>query len=214
MKKKILIIIVSILVTLVVVGGSIGYLTYDKLSTYLVEETLVSQMMQEILVQAGIDLSEAGRVLTEEEIESFKSVLNTKDIGKEANTSSVEVGEEKEIINNKSNQSESTATPKKEMQQAIHGAKQPITTNDLKDTLEQQAKKVASSIPSKDKNAMLNLVLSKLTSSDISYLTSLVLDGVSSSDLSEAKRIAKERFSASELEQVKGYYYQYNHLIP
>ncbi len=196
MKKKILIIIVSILVTLVVVGGSIGYLTYDKLSTYLVEETLVSQMMQEILVQAGIDLSEAGRVLTEEEIESFKSVLNTKDIGKEANTSSVEVGEEKE------------------MQQATHEAKQPITTNDLKDTLEQQAKKVASSIPSKDKNAMLNLVLSKLTSSDISYLTSLVLDGVSSSDLSEAKRIAKERFSASELEQVKGYYYQYNHLIP
>ena len=91
---------------------------------------------------------------------------------------------------------------------------QPVTTDDIKIAVEQQAKNIAKSIPTKDKSAMLNLVLSNLSSSDINYLMGLALDGVSSSDLAQAKRIAMQSFNEEDLERVKGYYDTYKHLIP
>ena len=199
-------IIVSIVSLIFVIGAGGIYILYDKASNYIIEETLTKQMTKELIEQTGIDLSESGRILTPEETECFKSVLNTKqDIAseqvKEAATS------EKPAL------PDDMQSPSQPVKEAKPTPKQ-ATTDDLKDAIKQQAEAITRVVPSQDKSAMLKLVLSNLTSNDISYLTSLVLDGVSSSDIVEAKRIAKERFSSHELEQAKEYYDKYNHLIP
>lgn len=203
MKKRVWITITSIVVTLLLVGLVACYLIYDKAGAYLMEETLVSQMTQEIIAQTGINLGEAGRVLTEEEIESFKSVLNTEGKDKQESTPK-----------DTGNKTQSETNQKVETIKGPTKENKPVTTDDLKIAVQKQAKEIANSIPNKDKSAMLNLVISNLSSSDINYLMSLVLDGVSSSDLTEAKRIAKERFSQDELERVKGYYDAYEYLLP
>lgn len=209
MKKRGLILIGSILALLILLGGA-GYLLYDRVSDYFVEETLVSQMTQELIAQTGIDLGEAGRVLTEEEKESFKAILNTKEPSKEEGAESAEnVQTQTQRGNTKSSTVEDTT-----MHETANEKTQPVTTDDIKIAVEQQAKNIAKSIPTKDKSAMLNLVLSNLKSSDINYLMGLVLDGVSSSDLAQAKRIAMQSFNEEDLERVKGYYDTYKHLIP
>lgn len=209
MKKRGLILIGSILALLILLGGA-GYLLYDRVSAYFVEETLVSQMTQELIAQTGIDLGEAGRVLTEEEKESFKAILNTKEPSKEEGAESAEnVQTQTQQGNTNSSTVEDTT-----MHETANEKTQPVTTDDIKIAVEQQAKNIAKSIPTKDKSAMLNLVLSNLSSSDINYLMGLALDGVSSSDLAQAKRIAKQSFKEEDLERVKGYYDTYKHLIP
>lgn len=209
MKKRGLILIGSILALLILLGGA-GYLLYDRVSAYFVEETLVSQMTQELIAQTGIDLGEAGRVLTEEEKESFKAILNTKEPSKEEGAESAEnVQAQTQQGNTNSSTVEDTT-----MHETANEKTQPVTTDDIKIAVEQQAKNIAKSIPIKDKSAMLNLVLSNLTSSDLNYLMGLVLDGVSSSDLAQAKRIAMQSFNEEDLERVKGYYDTYKHLIP
>ena len=45
----------------------------------LITKTLLGQIIAEFSQQTGIDLRESGRVLTEEEIECFKSVIETKE---------------------------------------------------------------------------------------------------------------------------------------
>lgn len=209
MKKRGLILIGSILALLILLGGA-GYLLYDRVSAYFVEETLVSQMTQELIAQTGIDLGEAGRVLTEEEKESFKAILNTKEPSKEEGAESAEnVQTQTQQGNTNSSTVEDTT-----MHETASEKTQPVTTDDIKIAVEQQAKNIAKSIPTKDKSAMLNLVLSNLSSSDINYLMGLALDGVSSSDLAQAKRIAMQSFNEEDLERVKGYYDTYKHLIP
>ncbi len=209
MKKRGLILIGSILALLILLGGA-GYLLYDRVSAYFVEETLVSQMTQELIAQTGIDLGEAGRVLTEEEKESFKAILNTKEPSKEEGAESAEnVQTQTQQGNTNSSTVEDTT-----MHETANEKTQPVTTDDIKIAVEQQAKNIAKSIPTKDKSAMLNLVLSNLKSSDINYLMGLVLDGVSSSDLAQAKRIAMQSFNEEDLERVKEYYDTYKHLIP
>lgn len=209
MKKRGLILIGSILALLILLGGA-GYLLYDRVSDYFVEETLVSQMTQELIAQTGIDLGEAGRVLTEEEKESFKAILNTKEPSKEEGAEGAEnVQTQTQQGNTNSSTVEDTT-----MHETANEKTQPVTTDDIKIAVEQQAKNIAKSIPTKDKSAMLNLVLSNLTSSDINYLMGLALDGVSSSDLAQAKRIAMQSFNEEDLERVKGYYDTYKHLIP
>lgn len=209
MKKRGLILIGSILALLILLGGA-GYLLYDRVSAYFVEETLVSQMTQELIAQTGIDLGEAGRVLTEEEKESFKAILNTKEPSKEEGAESAEnVQTQTQQGNTNSSTVEDTT-----MHETANEKTQPVTTDDIKIAVEQQAKNIAKSIPIKDKSAMLNLVLSNLKSSDINYLMGLVLDGVSSSDLAQAKRIAMQSFNEEDLERVKEYYDTYKHLIP
>lgn len=209
MKKRGFILIGSILALLILLGGA-GYLLYDRVSAYFVEETLVSQMTQELIAQTGIDLGEAGRVLTEEEKESFKAILNTKEPSKEEGAESAEnVQTQTQQGNTNSSTVEDTT-----MHETANEKTQPVTTDDIKIAVEQQAKNIAKSIPTKDKSAMLNLVLSNLSSSDINYLMGLALDGVSSSDLAQAKRIAMQSFNEEDLERVKGYYDTYKHLIP
>lgn len=209
MKKRGLILIGSILALLILLGVA-GYLLYDRVSAYFVEETLVSQMTQELIAQTGIDLGEAGRVLTEEEKESFKAILNTKETSKEEGTESAEnVQTQTQQGNTNSSTVEDTT-----MHETAKEKTQPVTTDDIKIAVEQQAKNIAKSIPTKDKSAMLNLVLSNLKSSDLNYLMGLALDGVSSSDLAQAKRIAMQSFNEEDLERVKEYYDTYKHLIP
>ena len=165
MKKRGLILIGSILALLILLGGA-GYLLYDRVSAYFVEETLVSQMTQELIAQTGIDLGEAGRVLTEEEKESFKAILNTKEPSKEEGAESAEnVQTQTQQGNTNSSTVEDTT-----MHETANEKTQPVTTDDIKIAVEQQAKNIAKSIPTKDKSAMLNLVLSNLSSSDINYL--------------------------------------------
>lgn len=209
MKKRGLILIGSILALLILLGGA-GYLLYDQVSAYFVEETLVSQMTQELIAQTGIDLGEAGRVLTEEEKESFKAILNTKEPSKEEGAESAENVQ----IQTQQGNTNSSTVEDTTMHETAKEKTQPVTTDDIKIAVEQQAKNIAKSIPTKDKSAMLNLVLSNLTSSDLNYLMGLALDGVSSSDLAQAKRIAMQSFNEEDLERVKGYYDTYKHLIP
>ena len=209
MKKRGLIFIGSILALLILLGGA-GYLLYDRVSAYFVEETLVSQMTQELIAQTGIDLGEAGRVLTEEEKESFKAILNTKEPSKEEGAESAENVQ----IQTQQGNTNSSTVEDTTMHETANEKTQPVTTDDIKIAVEQQAKNIAKSIPTKDKSAMLNLVLSNLKSSDINYLMGLALDGVSSSDLAQAKRIAMQSFNEEDLERVKGYYDTYKHLIP
>lgn len=209
MKKRGLIFIGSILALLILLGGA-GYLLYDRVSAYFVEETLVSQMTQELIAQTGIDLGEAGRVLTEEEKESFKAILNTKEPSKEEGAESAENVQ----IQTQQGNTNSSTVEDTTMHETANEKTQPVTTDDIKIAVEQQAKNIAKSIPTKDKSAMLNLVLSNLSSSDINYLMGLALDGVSSSDLAQAKRIAMQSFNEEDLERVKGYYDTYKHLIP
>lgn len=214
MKKRGLILIGSILALLILLGGA-GYLLYDRVSAYFVEETLVSQMTQELIAQTGIDLGEAGRVLTEEEKESFKAILNTKEPSKEEGAESVQTKlEQDEVVQSQQGNTESSTVEEATRHETAKEKTQPVTTDDIKIAVEQQAKNIAKSIPTKDKSAMLNLVLSNLTSSDLNYLMGLVLDGVSSSDLEQAKRIAMQSFNEEDLERVKGYYDTYKHLIP
>lgn len=209
MKKRGLILIGSILALLILLGGA-GYLLYDRVSDYFVEETLVSQMTQELIAQTGIDLGEAGRVLTEEEKESFKAILNTKEPSKEEGAESAENVQ----IQTQQGNTNSSTVENTTMHETAKEKTQPVTTDDIKIAVEQQAKNIAKSIPTKDKSAMLNLVLSNLSSSDINYLMGLALDGVSSSDLAQAKRIAMQSFNEEDLERVKEYYDTYKHLIP
>ena len=209
MKKRGLILIGSILALLILLGGA-GYLLYDRVSAYFVEETLVSQMTQELIAQTGIDLGEAGRVLTEEEKESFKAILNTKEPSKEEGAESAE----NVHIQTQQGNTNSSTVEDTTMHETANEKTQPVTTDDIKIAVEQQAKNIAKSIPTKDKSAMLNLVLSNLSSSDLNYLMGLALDGVSSSDLAQAKRIAMQSFNEEDLERVKEYYDTYKHLIP
>lgn len=217
MKKRGLILIGSILALLILLGG-VGYLLYDRVSAYFVEKTLVSQMTQELIAQTGIDLGEVGRVLTEEEKESFKAILNTKEPSKEEGAESAESVQTKleqdEVVQSQQGNTEPSTVEEATRHETAKEKTQPVTTDDIKIAVEQQAKNIAKSIPTKDKSAMLNLVLSNLTSSDMNYLMGLVLDGVSSSDLEQAKRIAMQSFNEEDLERVKGYYDTYKHLIP
>ena len=187
MKKKILIGTLSSIgiILILLLGG--GYMAYNKAGDYLVEKALSSQMTEDFMKQTGINLSEAGRVLTKEEVETFKDVPAIK-----AKINNVPTEESSPI------QSEEVV----------------ITTDDLKETLQKQVKEVIDVVPSSDKRAMTNLVMSNLKAGDINYLMGLVLDGVSGSDLAEAKRIAIERFDGAELEIVQSYYEQYKHLLP
>ena len=158
MKKRGLILIGSILALLILLGGA-GYLLYDQVSAYFVEETLVSQMTQELIAQTGIDLGEAGRVLTEEEKESFKAILNTKEPSKEEGAESAENVQ----IQTQQGNTNSSTVEDTTMHETAKEKTQPVTTDDIKIAVEQQAKNIAKSIPTKDKSAMLNLVLSNLT---------------------------------------------------
>lgn len=187
MKKKILIRTISTIGILLIIFLVGGYTAYNKAGDYLVSQALTSQITEDFTKHTGIDLSEVGRVLTKEEVETFKAVPAIE-----------------EKINN---------LPAKEGNHT-QSEEVAITTDDLKEVLQEQVKEVISVVPSSDKRAMTNLVMSNLGSGDISYLMGLVLDGVSSSDLAEAKHIAKERFDGAELEIVQGYYEQYKHLLP
>lgn len=65
---------------LILVMGGVGlYRAYEKVGDKLITETLSGQIITEFSQQTGIDLRESDRVLTEEEIECFKSVIETKE---------------------------------------------------------------------------------------------------------------------------------------
>lgn len=187
MKKKILIGTISSIGIILIVLLVGGYTVYNKAGDYLVEQALTSQITEDFVAQTGIDLSEPGRALTEEELQKFKALPSIKEQVKDAPTQEVSDNQVVEAV---------------------------ITTDDLKETLKKEVKEVVNAIPGTDKRAMTSLVVSNLGSGDINYLMGLVLDGVSSSDLAEAKRIAKERFDGAELEKVQDYYAQYKHLLP
>ena len=65
---------------LILVMGRVGlYRAYEKVGDKLITETLSGQIITEFSQQTGINLRESDRVLTEEEIECFKSVIETKE---------------------------------------------------------------------------------------------------------------------------------------
>ena len=195
-KKKIARSIVICLLVLVLVGSGIAYTVYNKAGDYLLQETIGNQVETSFIQATGVDLSESGRVLNEEEREKVETLLKAVD------KVAASAGEGKEV---------DKTTEKVEGE--LHSSKQ-MTTDEVKEKLETQVTHVIKKIPAKDKNAMINLVLSNLSMSDISYLASLAADGVSGSDIAEAKRIALRSFSKEEIERVRDYYYEYSYLIP
>lgn len=216
MKKKVWVITLSIAAMLLLLGGAGAYFAYNQVGDYFITQTMTSELTKELVEQTGIDLSETGRVLTEEEIERFQSVLNTKEDIAQTETTQVDTTQQIRPAEDKPVEVKPAETKSDKPSRVTEPSKtsQKVTTDDLRAAVKKQAEQITSVVPHKDKSAMLNLVVSNLTSSDINYLVGLVLDGVSSSDLAEAKRIAKERFSSHELEQVRGYYDTYKHLLP
>lgn len=195
-KKKIARGVVICLLVLVLVGSGIAYTVYNKASDYLLQETIGNQVENSFAEATGVDLSESGRILSEEEREKVEPLL--KAVEKVADSS----GEAKEA--------DKTT---KDVVGGLHSSKQ-MTTDEVKEKLEKQVTQVIKKIPTKDKNAMINLVLSNLSMSDISHLASLAADGISGSDIAEAKGIALRSFSKEEIERVRDYYYEYSYLIP
>lgn len=195
-KKKIARSIVICLLVLVLVGSGIAYTVYNKAGDYLLQETIGNQVETSFAQATGVDLSESGRVLNEEEREKVETLL--KAVDKVAASS----GEGKAV--------DKTT---EDVEGEPHTSKQ-MTTDEVKEKLETQVTQVIKKIPAKDKNTMVNLVLSNLSMSDMSHLASLAADGVSGSDIAEAKRIALRSFSKEEIERVRDYYYEYSYLIP
>lgn len=195
-KKKIARSIVICLLVLVLVGSGIAYTVYNKAGDYLLQETIGNQVETSFIQATGVDLSESGRVLNEEEREKVETLLKAVD------KVAASAGEGKEV--------DKTT---EDVEGEPHTSKQ-MTTDEVKEKLETQVTQVIKKIPAKDKNAMINLVLSNLSMSDMSYLASLAADGVSGSDIAEAKRIALRSFSKEEIERVRDYYYEYSYLIP
>lgn len=200
-----------LLVSILSIGviGAIGiYTIYEKAGNYLLEQMLETQITQTILEEAGINLNEPVREMTEEEIgrleESTIDALGEQSaIGSDKGIEpSNEVAEKKGT----SVQGESKIEEKPNTK--------PVTTGDLQKMVEQQVKEITKVVPSKDKRAMTQLVVSNLAMSDINYLVQLAIDGISTQDLAEAKQIAYRSFDTQEIEQVRMYYNQYKHLIP
>lgn len=204
-KTKIARSIVICLLVLVLVGSGITYTVYNKAGDYLLQETIGSQVETSFMQATGVDLSESGRILSVEETEKVKTLLQA--VEKVATTSK-EKDKSIEGVGDEPYSSQEESSTSKE-----YNNKQ-MTTDQVKEKLEKQVTQVIKKIPAKDKNVMINLVLSNLSMSDMSYLASLAADGVSGSDIAEAKRIALRSFSKEEIERVRDYYYEYSYLIP
>lgn len=206
-RKSIKVVFICLLV-LILVGSGIAYTVYSKAGDYLLQETIGSQIETGFIQATGVDLSESGRVLSEEEVEKVETLL--KAAQKIANASqatqeqSESIEEDEDTVSTTIDKSSSSKAQKDKQ----------MTTDEAKEKLQTQATQVIKKIPAKDKNAMINLVLSNISMSDISYLASLATDGVSGSDIAEAKRIALRSFSKEEIERVRDYYYAYSYLIP
>lgn len=220
MKKKIAIIVSCCLLAILVIGGMAAYTIYDKAGDYVLQKTFDSQVQKDFLEQTGIDLTESGRVLTEEELEVVQALFLGN--GGEGQKGVVGVqqqpSQEQKVPQSESSSKEQGAETNNKVQETQSNKptldfSKPITTDDVRVALEDRVGHILSVVPTKDKNAMMNLVLGNIPMSDINYLARLAADGISSGDIQEAKRIAIERFDTEELETAKTYYYKYKHLL-
>lgn len=193
MKKKSTVIIGCILGT-ILIGSGIAYTAYNKAGDYLLQQTIGNQIENTFIDKMGIDLSESGRILTEEEQAKVDTILQAAKKVADVSKAETKTATEKEEI-----------TPSKI---------EPMTTDQVKEELKEQVTQVIKQVPTKDKNTMMNMALSNLSMSDISYLAGLATDGMSGKDLAEAKDIALQSFSQEELEKLKAYYDEYSYLIP
>ncbi|MEG0848163.1 MAG: hypothetical protein RSF92_13495 [Niameybacter sp.] len=219
-KKKVAMIIGSCTLGLLLVGGGIAYSVYRGASDYVIKKAFDSEIKKEFIQQTGIDLSESARVLTLEEVEQVQILFQGGNGQVESNT------ESNTESSTASSTSSSTSSPKGDAEakdtpqtKGSVGRKpsldftKPVTTDDVRQALEQRAEHILTVVPTKDKNAMMNLVLGNIPMSDINYLMGLASDGLSQGDIQAAKQIAIEKFDDAELETVRGYYYQYKHLL-
>lgn len=218
MKKKITIIISCCLVSVLLIGGITAYKVYDKAGDYVLQKTFDSQVQKDFLDQTGIDLGESGRVLTEQELEVVQALfLGNDEVGQQRQSGQEQDVKQETLQEQKVPQGQQTQ--QSNPVQSLHSDKpsldfsKPVTTDDVRVALEDRVGYILSVVPSKDKNAMMNLVLGNVPMSDINYLASLASDGISSGDVQEAKRIAIERFDTEELEIARTYYYKYKHLL-
>lgn len=224
MKKKIAIIISCCLLAILVIGGIVAYTIYDKAGDYVLQKTFDSQVKKDFLDQTGIDLTESGRVLTEEELEVVQALFlgngGASQEGQSGQEQGIEQGasEEQKVpqsqteSNNQGSETNDKVQGSGSNKPSLDFSK-PVTTDDVRVALEERVGHILSVVPTKDKNAMMNLVLGNIPMSDINYLMRLASDGISSGDIKEAKRIAIERFDTEELETAKTYYYKYKHLL-
>ena len=222
MKKKIAIIVSCCVLAILVIGGIAAYTIYDKAGDYVLQKTFDSQVKKDFLEQTGIDLTESGRVLTEEELEVVQALFLGNGEDSQEGQSGQEQGVEQEASQGQ-NVSQGQSTEQNiEQSNQVQGSpsnkpnldfSKPITTDDVRVALEDRVGHILSVVPTKDKNAMMNLVLGNIPMSDINYLAGLAADGISSGDIQEAKRIAIESFDTEELETAKTYYYKYKHLL-
>lgn len=205
MKKKLKVISLCLLIV-VVLGCGIFYTIYHKASDYILQETIGKGLETSFTEATGVDLSQPGRVLEAEEVAKVESILQAA----QSVAAALENNETQAGTKDESTQT----TPTHSEDNVKLPSDKPITTDEVKQTLEQQVTQVIKKIPTKEKNDMMSLVVSKLSMSDISDLASLAGDGISSQDISKAKSIALKNYSEEELEQLKAYYEKYSYLIP
>ena len=197
---------------IVIIGGGVAYTFYHQTSNYVLKEVISNQVGAGFTQATGIDLTESGRVLTQEEVEKVEVLFQA--------VEQVIQGTGQKVESNKEIEPKEEIEPTKEIETtkgtelSNQEESKPLTTDDVKQKLQEQVNQVINKIPAKDKVSMVNLVLGHIDASQINYLASLAADGISSADIEEAKRIARESYSPEQLEKIQAYYNQYSYLIP
>lgn len=201
--KKISIILLVMIMMLI----GIGLVGYNIASDYLASSMLKSYLTTEI-----------DKVMVESTPEGEKPIgLDEMRLGDllEQEKSKVAAGKQEEQVT-----TEGEGEQAKESTTATAPTKQPSVLESYVEklgpeaTLEDVVQDITSSIPSKDKQQMMGLVLGNLSGGDMQYLMGLVSDGISGQDLAEAKALAYSRFNDEDIALVKGFYEKYQFVIP
>lgn len=198
------IIILCTLIGLIIIVGIFSFYTAGN---YAYKALFKSMMMQDITETLGTEV--VNTKLTEGQLKQLDTILN----GENLITAPIAPD---------STPSQNTSEPKSEEAGASNSkskstsVKQNDTINQnqtIEEAVDAKVNSMISSIPKKDKNAMMRLIIGNINHNDLGYLVGLVMDGISEQDIKDAKQVAIRSFTPDQLEQVKQYYKQYSGLV-
>ncbi|MHC1749566.1 MAG: hypothetical protein AB9856_14940 [Cellulosilyticaceae bacterium] len=203
-KLKLTIIILAVLIGSIIIGGT--FIIY-KVGDYAYDAIFKSMMMGQVKQTLGI--AEINEELSEEQLQKLDKILGSENLmieedGTEQQKSNI--SQDQQSQEGPSNGKSSTIPEHKK-------SNRKVTKKELEKAVEKRIDTIMASIPTKDKNAMINLVIKNISHGDLRYLIGLVVDGISEEDLANAKQIALKDFTPEQLEEVKGYYDKYSKLV-
>lgn len=184
-RKKILIIVASILAVL-----AVGvFVAYRYVSDYIFSTVLEAQFTS--MFENG-EISQDSLLGVQEEHGAQNEGEPSKAVSGQVDLADGDNGE--------ADESQRNPQSSKEKKQA---------TQQEKEAISKKVEDVKKNTTASERSEIMKMVMSKLSSSDIAYLQGLASDGISSEDMQAAKTLAYSRFSASEIQKLKDYYYKY-----